>query len=160
MEAKAALGGKLDALGGSSAGVPINEECVWCDCFPRVSPADFQKTVVPIFKNWATALNDGKPGLPLKVINDGEVTALAGYQMLSGPKDAIPADMVKLQGQVDKFHANPAGVFGISMGSNCGAGYINGAGEFPSFLNELWLAPIDFSPNAWECFFTGEDTLG
>ena len=46
------------------------------------------------------------------------------------------------------------------MGSNCGAGYINGAGEFPSFLNELWLAPIDFSPNAWECFFTGEDTLG
>ena len=57
MEAKAALGGKLDALGGSSAGVPINEECVWCDCFPRVSPADFQKTVVPIFKNWATALN-------------------------------------------------------------------------------------------------------
>lgn len=33
-------------------------------------------------------------------------------------------------------------------------------GEFPSFLNELWLAPIDFSPNAWECFFTGEDTLG
>jgi hypothetical protein len=43
------------------------------------------------------------------------------------------------------------------MGSNCGAGYMLPTGEdgtprHPGWLNELWTAPVDFSPDAWECF--------
>ena len=74
----------------------------------------------------------------LKVINDGEVTALAGVQMLEGK----------------------TAVFGISMGSNEGAGYIDRNGDLPGYMNELWMAPVDFSPDAAECFFTGEDMCG
>jgi hypothetical protein len=60
------------------------------------------------------ALNGGQEGLPLKVINDGEVTALAGYQMLHD--GGVPADMEKLQQQVAKFQSKPDGVFGICGG--------------------------------------------
>jgi hypothetical protein len=133
MKEAAATMPRVDAIGGSSAGIPINNECVWCDCFPNVSREDHKKTVLPIFKNWAKEF--GNP--PLKVINDGEVTALAGVQML-------------------KQNA----VFGISMGSNEGAGYIDRNGDLPGYMNELWMAPVDFNPDAAECFFTGEDMLG
>ena len=53
------------------------------------------------------------------------------------------------------------GTFGISMGSNCGAGYMlptgdDGVPRHAGWLNELWTAPVDFSPDAWECFFTAQ----
>jgi hypothetical protein len=79
MEAKAALGGNVAALGGSSAGVPIDEECVWCDCFPRVSPADFKKTVVPIFKNWAVRPPGSTSILACRVVSSLALSCSPGF---------------------------------------------------------------------------------
>ena len=44
---------RVDSVGGASAGVPIKNDCVWNDCFPRVSREDFKRVCVPFFKNLA-----------------------------------------------------------------------------------------------------------
>ena len=96
-------------------------------------------------------MQDGKGNpVPLKVMNDGEVTAVAGVQMMEKEQAG------KTKGK---------GTFGISMGSNCGAGYMYPTGDdgvpvHPGWLNELWTAPVDFSPDSWECFFTAQDMIG
>mmetsp|Transcript_26288 Transcript_26288/g.34541 ORF Transcript_26288/g.34541 Transcript_26288/m.34541 type:complete len:437 (-) Transcript_26288:698-2008(-) len=119
---------RVDGLGGSTAGTPINNDCVWSDCFPDIEPELYQEKVVPIFKRWAAAL--GK--VPLKVINDGEVTALAGMQMVGY-----------------------GGLFGISMGSNEGAGYVCRDGKLKGWINELWAGTVDFNPTAAICPWSG-----
>jgi len=78
------------------------------------------------------------------------VTAVAGVQMME---------------QQEKGKTIGKGTFGISMGSNCGAGYMyptnkDGMPVHPGWLNELWTAPVDFSPDSWECFFTAQDMVG
>ncbi len=120
---------RVDSVGGASAGVPIKNDCVWNDCFPRVSREDFKRVCVPFFKNLAKEFGDGKGNpVPLKVMNDGEVTAVAGVQMME---------------QQQKGKTLGKGTFGISMGSNCGAGYMyptnkDGMPVHPGWLNELW----------------------
>merc|ERR1719446_277495 len=68
-------GRKIDAIGGSATGtVSADNEATWCDIFPNV-PADVYKAkVVDIFMRLAKEIAGD---VPLKVINDGEVTALA-----------------------------------------------------------------------------------
>ena len=119
---------RVDSVGGASAGVPIKNDCVWNDCFPRVSREDFKRVCVPFFKNLAKEFG---ADTPLKVMNDGEVTAVAGVQMMEGREKGCTIGK---------------GTFGISMGSNCGAGYMLPTGEdgvprHPGWLNELWTAP-------------------
>ena len=72
--------------------------------------------------------------VPLKVMNDGEVTAVAGVQMME---------------QQEKGKTIGKGTFGISMGSNCGAGYMyptnkDGMPVHPGWLNELWTVRTVF----------------
>mmetsp|Transcript_14859 Transcript_14859/g.19510 ORF Transcript_14859/g.19510 Transcript_14859/m.19510 type:complete len:557 (+) Transcript_14859:138-1808(+) len=119
---------RVDGLGGSTAGTPINNDCVWSDCFPDIEPDLYKAKVVPIFKRWAEALGD----VPLKVINDGEVTALAGMQMVG-----------------------KGGLFGISMGSNEGAGYVDRNGALKGWINELWAGTVDMNPTAAICPWSG-----
>ena len=63
--------------------------------------------------------------MPLEVVNDGEVTALAGAMTLE-----------------DKP------VLGIAMGSSEAGGYVDGDGNITGWLNELAFVPVDFSPTA------------
>ena len=126
---------RVDSVGGASAGVPIKDDCVWNDCFPRVSREDFKRVCVPFFKNLAKEFGDAKGNpVPLKVMNDGEVTAVAGVQMME---------------QQEKGKTIGKGTFGISMGSNCGAGYMyptnkDGMPVHPGWLNELWTVRTVF----------------
>src|SRR4029078_2384317 len=64
-------------------------------------------------------------GIPFEVVNDGEVTALAGSMAI---------------GQ--------NAVLGIAMGSSQAAGYVTPDGNITSWLNELAFAPIDYTPHA------------
>merc|ERR1719197_44609 len=74
--------------------------------------------------------------VPLKVINDGEVTAIAAVQKIK--------------------HGN---VLGISMGSSEGAGYANKDGDLMGWINELCYIKIDLNPQApsdpWTNCYTG-----
>merc|ERR1719218_532111 len=67
--------GEIQAVGGSATGtVSGNNEATWCDIFPNVPPDVYQAKVVDIFQRLA---KEFRPNVPLRVINDGEVTALA-----------------------------------------------------------------------------------
>ncbi len=64
-------------------------------------------------------------GVPLEVINDGDVTALAGAMSLDDD-----------------------GVLGIALGSSQAVGYVNLHGAVIGWLNELAFAPVDYSATA------------
>ena len=63
--------------------------------------------------------------VPLEVINDGDVTALAGSMSIEDN-----------------------GILGIALGSSEAAGYVDMNGQIMGWLNELAFAPIDYSPTA------------
>ena len=111
---------RIDAIGGSSAGVYINNRVMAASIFRGISPDLFEKRVKNIFldiqKEW---------DVPFKVINDGEVTALAGSMSL-------------------KVNA----VLGIAMGSSEAGGYVDRKGNITTQLNELAFVPIDFNEQA------------
>src|SRR5690606_34442299 len=62
-------------------------------------------------------------GVPLDVVNDGEVTALAGSMSLGDNA-----------------------VLGIAMGSSEAAGYVTRDGNITGWLTELAFAPMDYNP--------------
>jgi predicted NBD/HSP70 family sugar kinase len=112
---------QVDAIGGSSAGVYVNNEVRVASLFRGVSPADFEGRVRRMFfelqKEWG--------GVPFEVVNDGEVTALAGSMSMS-----------------------ENGVLGISMGTSVAGGYVTADGSITPWLNELAFVPIDYRDDA------------
>jgi len=114
---------QIDAIGGSATGtVSGANEATWCDIFPNVPPDVYKAKVVDIFVRIAKQLAGD---VPLKVINDGEVTALAAVQKIS-----------------------KGNVMGISMGSSEGGGYANEDGNLLGWINELCYIKLDMNPDA------------
>lgn len=108
---------RVDAIGGSSAGVYVNNEVRAASLFRGVSPEDFEQHVRGIF----FTLKERWNGVPFEVVNDGEVTALAGSMGL-----------------------NANHVLGVAMGTSEAAGYVDGDGHIKPWLNELAFAPVDY----------------
>jgi predicted NBD/HSP70 family sugar kinase len=75
--------------------------------------------------------------VPLEVVNDGEVTALAGSMAL-----------------------DTGCVLGIAMGSSEAAGYVNSEGNLTGGLNELAFAPVDYAPEAPIDEWSGDRGIG
>jgi predicted NBD/HSP70 family sugar kinase len=112
---------RVDAIGGSSAGVYVNNRVKVASLFRGVPPDLFQRRVKNIFLELAKAWGN----IPFEVANDGEVTALAGSMALG---------------------ANA--VFGLAFGTSTAAGYVTAEGNITTWLNELAFAPIDYHPAA------------
>lgn len=112
---------RIDAIGGSAAGVYIDNEPKVASLFRGVATADFDREIRPIFRRLKKEWNN----VPFEVINDGEVTALAGSMAI-----------------------NDHSVLGISLGTSQAVGYVTPEGELTTWLNELSFAPLDFSPDA------------
>ena len=110
---------RLDAVGGSAAGVYINNRVRVGSLYRGVPPEQFAEKIAPLFLRIRDEL-----GVPMEVVNDGEVTALAGSMSLG---------------------ENP--VLGVALGSSQAAGYVNREGNITGWLNELAFAPVDYSPN-------------
>lgn len=110
---------RLDAVGGSAAGVYINNRVRVGSLYRGVPPGQFAEKIAPLFLRIRDEL-----GVPMEVVNDGEVTALAGSMSLG---------------------ENP--VLGVALGSSQAAGYVNREGNITGWLNELAFAPVDYSPN-------------
>ena len=122
---------RLDAIGGSSAGVYVHNQPMVATLFRGV-PAERFGEIRTMF------LRIGEEfGVPLEVINDGDVTALAGAMSLDA-----------------------TGVLGIAMGSSEAAGYVNLDGAIAGWLNELAFAPIDYSPSAALDELSGDRGVG
>ena len=111
---------KVEAIGGSSAGVYVDNQPRVASLFRGVSDELFDSAVKPMFRSF------GKEwGVPLEVINDGDVTALAGSMSLG--ENAI---------------------LGLAMGTSEATGYVNAEGKVSGWLNELAFAPIDYAEQA------------
>jgi predicted NBD/HSP70 family sugar kinase len=122
---------RLDAIGGSSAGVYVHNQPMVATLFRGV-PAERFGEIRAMF------LRIGEEfGVPLEVINDGDVTALAGAMSLED-----------------------TGVLGLAMGSSEAAGYVNLDGAIAGWLNELAFAPIDYSPSAPLDEWSGDRGVG
>jgi predicted NBD/HSP70 family sugar kinase len=111
---------RVDAIGGSSAGIFINNRVMIASLFKSVPDDIFKEKVKDIFLDIQKEWN-----VPFLVINDGEVTALAGSMSLNKNK-----------------------VIGIAMGSSEAGGYINSKGNINPWINELAFIPVDFNPAA------------
>lgn len=113
---------RVDAIGGSAAGEYINNEVRVASLFRGITDQDvFDREVRPIFRK----LQQEWGGIPFVVVNDGEVTALAGSMSMD---------------------ANA--VLGISMGTSLAAGYCTPDGHITNWINELAFAPIDYRDDA------------
>lgn len=112
---------RIDAIGGSAAGVYVNNEVRVASLFRGLSPALFDLTIKRMF----FTLQERWSGIPFVVVNDGEVTALAGSMALG---------------------ANA--VLGVSMGTSQAGGYVTPEGNLTPWLNELAFAPIDYASSA------------
>jgi predicted NBD/HSP70 family sugar kinase len=123
----------VDAIGGSAAGVYVDNEVRVASIFRGIAPADFDAHVRRIFFRLAEAWGN----VPFVVVNDGEVAALAGSMAL-----------------------NDNAVLGVSLGTSQAAGYVTPDGNITDWLNELAFAPIDYAPRAHVDEWSGDGGVG
>ncbi|HET7009362.1 MAG TPA: ROK family protein [Anaerolineales bacterium] len=110
---------RLDAIGGSSAGVYIRNRPMVASLFRGIAPERFDE-----IRNLFLEIRD-EMRVPLEVVNDGEVAALAGSMSL-----------------------DDSAILGLALGSSQAAGYVTPEGKITDWLNELAFAPVDFAPDA------------
>ena len=122
---------RVDAIGGSSAGVIVNNQIMVASLMRAVPPSQFGQA-----KNIFRRLRD-EWRVPVEVANDGDVTALAGAMSLKS-----------------------SGLLGIAMGSSQAAGYLNPQGGMTGWLSELAFAPVDNNPQAARDEWSGDAGVG
>jgi len=114
-------GARIEAIGGSSAGVYVNGRVRVASLFRGITPRErFEKEAAPLFQRIAAEW-----GIPLRLENDGDVTALAGAISLGD-----------------------GAVLGLAMGSSLAGGYVDEQRRIKGWMNELAFAPVDYSPAA------------
>lgn len=111
----------IDAIGGSSAGVYVDNEVRVASLFRGVSPEDFDSKVRRLFFD----LKERWGNVPFEVVNDGEVAALAGSMSM-----------------------NENAVLGLAMGTSQAVGFVTPGGNITPWLNELAFAPVDYREDA------------
>ena len=122
---------RVDAIGGSSAGVIVDNEIRVASLLRAIPKKDFPKAA-GIFKRMQKEWN-----VPVVVMNDGDVTALAGALSL-----------------------RKKGMLGLAMGSSEAAGFMDKQGRILGWLNELAFAPVDYNPAAAADEWSGDKGVG
>jgi len=122
---------RVDAIGGSSAGIYVDNRPMVASLFRNIPQENFGE-----IRDMFLRIRD-EMGVPLEVINDGDVTALAGSMSIEDN-----------------------GILGIALGSSEAAGYVNMEGHITGWLNELAFAPIDYSPDAPVDEWSGDKGCG
>jgi predicted NBD/HSP70 family sugar kinase len=111
---------RIDAIGGSSAGVYVNNKVRIASLFRGVrDEAVFDAKVRDMFVDLAREY-----AVPFEVLNDGDVTALAASMSLG--RNAV---------------------LGVAMGTSVAAGYVDQAGNLTNWLSELAFVPVDYRPD-------------
>jgi predicted NBD/HSP70 family sugar kinase len=122
---------RVDAIGGSSAGIIIDNRPMVASLFRSVSPQDYPK-----IRSLFLRLRD-EWKVPLEVINDGDVTALAGSMSL-----------------------DDTGILGIALGSSEATGYVDIHGRILGWINEMAFTPVDYQPDAPVDEWSGDKGCG
>ena len=125
---------RVDAIGVSSAGIYIDNRTAVASLFLKVPPDLFEAQVKDIY---IRAAKEVAGDVPLRVVNDGDVTALAGAMELGGNN-----------------------VLGIAIGTSEAGGFVDANGDITGWLNELAFAPVDANPAAQACEWSGDIGCG
>ena len=125
---------RVDAVGVSSAGVFIDNRTMNASLFLKVPKDLYDKKVKDIY---IRAIRDTFGDVPYCVINDGDVSALAGAMSL-----------------------NDNSVLGIAMGTSEAVGYVDEEGRITGWLNELAFVPVDAQPDAMRDEWSGDIGCG
>jgi predicted NBD/HSP70 family sugar kinase len=112
---------RVDGIGGSAAGIYVNNRVKVASLFRGVPAELFRRRVKDLF----IELKQTWGGIPFEVVNDGEVTALAGSMAIGGNA-----------------------VLGVALGTSTAGGYVTPEGNITSWLNELAFVPVDYQPKA------------
>jgi len=129
---------RVDAIGGSAAGVYVANEVRVGSLYRAVPQDAFDTRIRRLFFDLQTAWN----GIPFDVVNDGEVTALAGSMALGSTSQ------------------NANAVLGVAFGSSLAAGYVTPQGNITSWLNELAFVPVDYREDAPVDEWSGDPGVG
>ena len=121
MKTAAAKMPRVDAIGVSSAGIYIDNQCRAASLFLKVPCELFSEKVEDIYILAAREFGD----VPLVVANDGDVSALAGA-----------------------MNFGEGSVLGLAMGTSEAAGYTDRDMGISGWLNELAFVPVDCAPKA------------
>ena len=113
---------RVDAVGISSAGTYIQNRTMAASLFLAVPEKAFDESVRDIY---IRAVHDTFGDVPFAVLNDGDVTALAG-----------------------KMSLGEDNVLGIAMGTSEAGGYVDQNGCITGWLNELAFVPVDLQRDA------------
>ncbi len=124
---------RVDAIGGSAAGIYVDNEVRVASLFRGVPPDLFESHIRRMF----FGLQERWGGVPFEVANDGEVAALASSMALG-----------------------ENAVIGISMGTSQAGGYVRPGGDITPWLNELAFAPVDYRPDAPSDEWSGDVGCG
>jgi predicted NBD/HSP70 family sugar kinase len=124
---------RVDAIGGSSAGIFINNRPRVGSIFRGIDAESFESRTANLFMDLKKAWGD----IPFEVVNDGEVTALAGSMSLED-----------------------GAVLGVALGSSEAGGYVTSKREITTWLNELAFCPIDADPDAPADEWSGDRGCG
>ena len=126
---------RVDAVGVSSAGIYINNRTMRASLFLQVPPDLYDQKVKDIY---IRAITDTfGPDIPFSVVNDGDVTALAGAMSLEANN-----------------------VLGIAMGTSEAVGFVDPEGRITGWLNELAFVPVDANPEAMRDEWSGDIGCG
>lgn len=124
---------RVDAIGGSAAGIYVNNRVKVASLFRGVSQDVFNSRVKDMFLEIRKRWNN----VPFEVVNDGEVTALAASMSLGVNS-----------------------VLGISLGTSTAGGWVNAEGNITSWINELAFVPVDYHPDAPRDEWSGDRGCG
>ena len=125
---------RVDAVGVSSAGIYINDRTMSASLFLSVPKELYDSKVKDIY---IRAITDTFGNIPFCVVNDGDVTALAGAMSLGED-----------------------GILGIAMGTSEAGGYVDMKGNITGWLNELAFVPCDLAPDAMVDEWSGDIGCG
>ncbi|MEI7836788.1 MAG: heme-binding protein, partial [Planctomycetota bacterium] len=122
---------RVDAIGGSTAGVVVGNQIRVSSLFRSIPPERYAEA-----RSLFHRLRD-EWKVPVEVANDGDVTALAGAMSLEAKA-----------------------ILGVAMGSSEAAGYFDRRGQLTGRLTELAFAPVDFNPSAARDEWSGDIGVG
>ena len=124
---------RLDGIGVSSAGIYIDNKTATASLF-RGCDKRYSKEIENIYLNIRDEI---APGVPIEVMNDGDVTALAGA-----------------------IYFNSNSVLGIAMGTSEAGGYVNKDGGFTGWLSELGYVPVTLKTTKSDTVWSGDSGIG
>lgn len=126
---------RVDGVGISSAGIYMDGRTMSASLFLKVPPELFEKSVKTIYPDAVRSVFG--ENVPFSVINDGDVSALAGA-----------------------INLKKSNVLGLAMGTSQAVGFVDENSCITGWLNELAFVPVDASPTAMVDEWSGDIGCG